>query len=192
MAQRYLQHATDFAAKERSRLVAIGGFSGTGKSTLAKSLAWRMGGACGALHLRTDEIRKRLAGVNMTEKLPPACYTTAASDRVHDTMFDLARMALTAGVPVIVDGVFSKPGERAAVERVARGLGVPFDGLWLEAPASVLEDRLRGRKDDASDADVRVLQVQLGYDLGTISWSRIDVAGKPGDAEVAARRRLVA
>jgi len=191
-AQRYLRHAADFAAKAHPRLVAIGGFSGTGKSTLAKALAWRLGGACGALHLRTDEIRKRLAGVRMSETLPPSSYTVQASDRVYDTMNDLARAALAAGVPVIVDAVFSKPEEREAMERLAVELRVPFDGVWLEAPARVLEGRLRGRRDDASDADVRVLQAQLGYDLGAMTWGRIDVAGTPGEAEAAARRRLVA
>jgi aminoglycoside phosphotransferase family enzyme/predicted kinase len=188
---RYLRHAAEFAVKARPRLVAIGGFSGTGKSTLAKALALRMSGACGALHLRTDEIRKRLAGVRMTETLPSSAYTAEASDLVYDTMIDLARMALAAGFPVIVDAVFSKPDERGAVERVARELGVPFDGLWLEAPADVLKDRLHGRKDDASDADLRVLQAQLVYDIGSMTWSGIDVAGTPVDAESVARRLLV-
>ena len=182
-ARHYLQHAADFATEGRPHLITIGGFSGTGKSTLAKALAWRMGGAFGALHLRTDEIRKRLAGVRMTEALPPSSYTAAASDRVYDTMIDLARMALSAGVPVIVDAVFSKEAERQAVERIAGELGVPFDGIWLEAPRAVLEARLRGRKGDASDADVAVLEAQLAYQLGEMRWARMDVSGDPTQVE---------
>jgi hypothetical protein len=182
-ARRYLQHAADFGTEGRPHLIAIGGFSGTGKSTLAKALAWRMSGAFGALHLRTDEIRKRLAGVRMTEALPPSSYTAAASNRVYDTMIDLARMALSAGVPVIVDAVFSKEAERQAVERIAAKLGVPFEGVWLEAPRAVLEARLRGRKGDASDADVAVLEAQLAYQLGEMRWGRVDVSGHPAQVE---------
>jgi aminoglycoside phosphotransferase family enzyme/predicted kinase len=189
-ARRYLQHATDFATDGRPRLLAIGGFSGTGKSTLAKAIAWQMGGACGALHLRTDEIRKRLAGVRMTDTLPPSSYTAVASDRVYDTMIDLARMALSAGVPVIVDAVFSKEAERQAVERISAELGVPFDGLWLEAPRAVLEARLRGRKGDASDADVVVLEAQLAYQLGEMRWGCVDVSGHPAQVEAEVLSRV--
>lgn len=189
-ARRYLGHATGFAVQAVPRLVAVGGFSGTGKSTLAKALAWRLGGACGALHLRTDEIRKRLAGVKMTDKMPSSSYTQAASDRVYDTMLELARRALAAGIPVIMDAVFSRESERQSVTRLAQDLGVPFDGFWLEAPVRVLEGRLRARQGDASDADAAVLHAQLGYELGQVAWTRVDVAGSPANAEAAARARL--
>jgi predicted kinase len=84
---------------------------------------------------------------------------------------------------VIVDAVFSKEAERQAVERIAGELGVPFDGIWLEAPRAVLEARLRGRKGDASDADVAVLEAQLAYQLGEMRWARMDVSGDPTQVE---------
>lgn len=182
-AARYLSHAASFLETATPRLVAIGGFSGTGKTTVARALAWRLSGACGALHLRTDEIRKRLAGVGMTDALPASSYTQASSDRVYGTVMELARAALAAGVSVIVDAVFSKPAERQAVERVAQTLHLRFDGIWLEAPAAVLETRLHSRKGDASDADVHVLKQQLGYDLGDMAWTRVDVSVDQGDVE---------
>jgi hypothetical protein len=98
-------------------------------------------------------------------------------------MMELARTALAAGVPVIVDAVFSKPAERQVVERIAQTLGVRFDGIWLEAPAPVLEARLQSRKGDASDADVHVLKQQMGYDLGDMTWTRVDVSGDQEDVE---------
>ena len=61
-ARHYLELAARFGEVQAPRLLAIGGFSGTGKSSVAKEMAWRLGTAPGALHLRTDEIRKRLAG----------------------------------------------------------------------------------------------------------------------------------
>ena len=86
---------------------------------------------------------------------------------------------------MIVDAVFARPDERAAVAAAAREAGVAFTGLWLEAPEAVLEERIAGRRGDASDATVAVLRRQLAYDLGPMTWHRVDATGTPG--EVAAR-----
>ena len=43
--------------------LVVGGFSGTGKSTLALGLAPSVGAVPGAVVIRSDEIRKRLSGV---------------------------------------------------------------------------------------------------------------------------------
>jgi predicted kinase len=66
---------------------------------------------------------------------------------------------------------------------------VAFTGLWLEAPAAILEERIAGRRGDASDATVEVLRRQLAYDLGPIAWHRVDAAADP--AAVAARAAAV-
>jgi aminoglycoside phosphotransferase family enzyme/predicted kinase len=177
IAHRYLSLAQGFAAPSPARLIAIGGLSGTGKSSLAKDFAWRMGRGVGALHLRSDEIRKRLADVEMTARLPPEAYTPDASARVYDKLDELAGAALKAGQAVIVDAVFARTAERASIASIARTAGAAFDGLWLEAPPPTLERRLAERRGDASDADVAVLRQQLCYDLGPIDWRRVDVAG---------------
>jgi predicted kinase len=44
-------------------LVAVGGLSGSGKSTVALGLAPLVGAVAGAVVLRSDETRKRLCGV---------------------------------------------------------------------------------------------------------------------------------
>ena len=100
--------------------------------------------------------------------------------RVYDTMRDRARTILAAGDAVIADAVYARPEERAALEAVAREAGVPFVGLWLEAPAAALEERIAERTGDASDATVAVLRRQRDYDLGTVDWHRIDAGGAPG------------
>src|SRR3546814_6815748 len=62
-ALHYLALADDLLAPVSPRLVAIGGLSGTGKSTIAKLVAPCLGRAPGARILRSDVLRKRLAGV---------------------------------------------------------------------------------------------------------------------------------
>jgi hypothetical protein len=189
-AQRYLALARDFAAPAPPRLIAVGGLSGTGKSSLAKEIAWRTGVGAGGVHLRSDEIRKRLAGVDTTVRLPPTAYTQASLAQVYGTLLELAAAALKAGQSVIVDAVFAREGERAAVAQVARAAGATFDGLWLEAPAAILEQRVAGRVGDASDADITVLRRQLSYDLGPIDWMRVDAGQDAGTVAAQALTRL--
>ncbi|MCE9521741.1 MAG: AAA family ATPase [Alphaproteobacteria bacterium] len=189
-ARGYLALVKKIAEPRPPRLIAIGGLSGTGKSSLAKDLGWRIGSVAGALHLRSDEIRKRIAGVPLTERLPESSYTRDMSDRVYEEFFELAKIAMGSGQSVILDAVFSREGERDRAAAIAAEVGVPFVGLWLEAPADILKRRLAARRNDASDADVAVLRKQLTYDLGCIGWQRVDVSADADECMQAARNRL--
>ncbi len=64
----------------------------------------------------------------------------------------------------------SAPRSADAAEALAREAGVEFEGLWLEAAPDVLRARVAARTGDASDADVAVLERQLGYDVGEVRW----------------------
>ena len=173
----------------QSCLLAVGGLSGSGKSCLARRLAPGLGPAPGALLLRSDVLRKQLHGVAETEPLPPAAYSEAATLRVYEALRRHAAEALAAGHAVILDAVHARPEERAAAEALARERGLPFLGLWLEAPAEVLAARAEARRGDASDATPAVIRRQLDYDLGAMTWTRVDASGRPD--EVAAEARAV-
>lgn len=166
------------------RLLAIGGFSGTGKTTLAHLLAPDRGRAPGALILRSDLIRKKLAGVSPTTRLPESAYRREASAEVYDRMLSDAAKALSAGHDVILDAVFADPAEREAVEELGDRLEVPVAGLWLQAPTLLAAERVTTRTNDASDADASVVAFQAGLDPGQVFWARVDARGVP---EVTAR-----
>ncbi|MBL6929068.1 MAG: AAA family ATPase [Rhodospirillales bacterium] len=170
MAFRYLDVA-------KPQLVAVGGLSGSGKSRMGRELASFVGAAPGARIVRTDVIRKRLAGVDPLTKLGPDGYTPEMSERTYAAFYDETRKALETGQSVIADAVFSKPEERAVIADVARDMDVPFNGLWLEAPREIMEFRVTKRRRNVSDADAGVVRRQLDYDLGEITWDRIDSSG---------------
>ncbi len=187
-----LDRALDYLSPPPPRLVAIGGLSGTGKSTLAYGLAPFLGGAPGAVVLRSDVLRKRILGAGEFDRLPPDAYSRQTTARVYAEMARTADALLTAGCAVVADAVHGERAEREAIAAVARRHGVAFEGLWLEAPAEALEHRLGRRTNDASDADVQVLRQQMGM-IGTATdWQTLDAAGSPAEvlARAASRVRL--
>ena len=173
-ARRYLALAQTFLSPPMPRLIAIGGLSGSGKSTVARRLAPDVGAPPGALILRSDVIRKALYGVSPLTRLDDDAYAPEISRLVYRTIAERARVALDGGHSVIADAVYAHPAERDAIAAVARAAGVRFDGLWIDAPPAILERRLAARQADASDADADVLRRQLQADLGRVDWTRVD------------------
>lgn len=178
-AMGYVQAVEWYLAPPPPRLVAIGGLSGTGKSTLAAGLAPRIGAAPGALVLRTDVERKLMFGVRETDRLSKGHYGDEISAQVYARLYYKARRAIEAGHAVIFDGVSSKPSEREAIEAIAASAKVPFAGLWLEAPVEVQVARVGARQNDASDSNEGVVREQIVRDLGPITWTRIDAGRTP-------------
>jgi aminoglycoside phosphotransferase family enzyme/adenylate kinase family enzyme len=189
-ARQYLDLALRLLEPAPPRLVAIGGLSGSGKTTLAMALAPALGARPGARVLRSDVIRKTLAGLAPEERLPASAYTPQASRRVYQTLCDKAAIALAAGVSVILDAVSLRPEERAQFAEVARQAAVPFTGLWLQAPTETMAGRIRARRADASDATAAVLALQLKQDRGPLDWPQIE-AGAGAEATLAAARRIL-
>jgi hypothetical protein len=189
-AKLYLDRALGYLTKPQPRLVAIGGLSGTGKSTLAAALAPELGAAPGARVLRSDVIRKRILGRTPETPLPADAYAATVNEQVYEVMRAMAKEMLRCGYAVIVDAVSARPRERDAFEAIADEAGVRFTGFWLEAPAATLERRVAVRRGDASDATPALVRRQLEYELGTMEWQRIDASGEPAACLASARAVL--
>jgi aminoglycoside phosphotransferase family enzyme/predicted kinase len=164
----YLAAAWRYIQPPPGAVVAVGGLPGTGKSTLARALAPMLGPAPGALILRSDEIRKRLAGVAPEVRLGADAYTAAATARVNAALLDGVRQAAgpSAAHAVIADATFLDPALRESVA----ACGAPFVGIWLEAPVETLAQRVAAREGDASDATEAVLRRLNAVDPGPITW----------------------
>ena len=90
--------------------------------------------ATGAIIIRSDVVRKRLAGTPPEVRLPAEAYSPAMDRKVLAQMAFDARGALRAGAVVVLDATFLDQEPRACASAIARRQGVRFDGIWLEIP----------------------------------------------------------
>lgn len=157
LARRLSEHAD-------ARLLITHGLSGSGKSHVSGGLVE----SAGAVRLRSDVERKRLAGLAaLASSDSPAgagIYDARTSSLTYARLRECARAALRAGWPVIVDATFLRSDERDAFRTLAHELRVPFAILHCHAAPDVLRERVRARAargDDASEADLAVLEQQI-------------------------------
>jgi hypothetical protein len=178
-ARAMLDQAARYLDPPAPRLFAVGGVSGTGKSELARRLAPALGPAPGAVLLRSDVARKALFGVEARTRLPAAAYAPEVGARVYRRLLRRASAILASGHAAILDATFLAAEDRRAARALADRAGVPFTGLWLDAPDAVLAGRIAARQDDASDADIAVLRRQRAALDPPPDWERLDAAAPP-------------
>lgn len=186
----YFALACRLMTPPQSRLIAVGGLSGTGKSVLARALARFVAPEPGAVVLRSDVVRKRLFGVAETERLPAAAYGAEAASRVYDGLAERAARVLAQGHSVIVDAVFARGAERSQIAAIARDMKVPFTGLFLTADLAIRMRRIGGRTGDASDATADLARQQEDYDIGSLDWATVDASGTPDETLARGRAAL--
>jgi hypothetical protein len=124
----------------------------------------------GAIRIRADVERKRLFGLGPLDDsrsgLGQGLYTSEASARTYQRLFELTDQLLAGGHPVLVDATFMKRAHREPFRELAARHGVPFILLECGADADTLRERVAARQergDDAAEADVAVLERQLQF-----------------------------
>jgi aminoglycoside phosphotransferase family enzyme/gluconate kinase len=170
----YLALCRRCLAPRQAALIITHGLPGSGKTTFSQYLLEHTG----AIRIRSDVERKRLFGLCSGESSRERhgdIYTEEATRRTYDRLCESARELLQAGQIVIVDAAFLKREERERFRTLAQEMGVPFAIAALHAPEATLTQRIRQRSNDASEADVAVLERlrQVGQPLsrGELKWS---------------------
>ncbi|WP_052134624.1 bifunctional aminoglycoside phosphotransferase/ATP-binding protein [Sphingomonas sp. 37zxx] len=187
----YFQLACDVLQQPRAHLLAIGGRSGAGKSTLAKALASSIGAKPGARVLRSDVLRKQLAGIPPETRLAPESYTVAASGQVYRAMMALGERQLGRNVAVILDAAFLNQAERTEAAAMAAAMQRGFTGLWLEASEAARIRRVADRIGDASDATPAVVSRQSSHAVGSLEgWHMLDATQPLPHLVMQAKARL--
>jgi uncharacterized protein len=122
------------------------GVTGSGKSYLANALAARIGAAL----LSSDVIRKRLAGVESTERhwepFEQGIYAPEVTERTYEALFEEARAWLDRGKPVIIDASFLKRQHRETARQLAFELETGFLALECDADEATIVERLSERR----------------------------------------------
>lgn len=184
-ARAYFELAHDLLRECPTRLIAIGGLSGSGKSTIAEALAPSIGAPPGARIVESDRIRKAIHGVAAETPLPDSAYQPDVSRRVYDELSRRTDRVLAEGGAVVANAVFDTRPDRERIARVARDRALPFLGVWLETDPETLLRRVEQRHGGPSDATAEVLVAQLQQLQGPIAWQTLD-AGRDVQAIVAA------
>lgn len=147
------------------RLMITHGVSGSGKTRGTQAVVEHEG----ALRVRADVERKRLHGLTALQRPADAAagallYGDAANEATQARLLAAAEAVLAGGWPVVLDATHIQRRRRDAAAALAHRLGVAFEILDFPASPPVLRQRLQqraARGDDASDADVAVLERQL-------------------------------
>lgn len=163
--ERHLALCAHYAEPRPAGLIVLThGVSGAGKTMHSAALIPRLG----AVRIRSDVERKRLAGLSAEAKTESAVaagmYDAAMTERTYERLKDLAGIVSGCGIPVIVDATFLVRARREEFAALARSLGAPWRILNFRAGEATLRARIRQRGADgheASEANLAVLDHQL-------------------------------
>jgi aminoglycoside phosphotransferase family enzyme/predicted kinase len=164
MATDYFKLAEHYIRDDRKPFnpVVIMGLSGSGKSTIAKDITgdW--------IILRSDEMRKRAAGVkkgeHMYSEYGEKIYSDEMTREIYSLLLDKATRYVLDGHRVIVDATYLKSTQRMSFYNacIERGLNPFF--IQCFANEAFLRERIVKRMQngaDVSDAHLGILDRQL-------------------------------
>jgi len=144
-----------FCTRSKPILLITCGLVGTGKTTLARALAKRLG----LVIIDSDATRKQLAGITLTEhrfeKFGAGIYSPAFTRKTYEKMFNDAEEILSTGVSVILDASFSKAEERLRAKELAREAGADFAVIECNLNEKIIKKRLASRDEQPSISDAR-------------------------------------
>ena len=166
--------------RERARLEALGyyhvawansrrqplvlltyGLAGSGKSTLSRALAHRLG-----LHwLRSDNVHKRLQGVQPGERLETGflsgAYTQEAKARTYVELLNMTADFVDRGEGVVVDASFGYPYMRDPFMHHIQEKGWDYAMVEIQIPADEAKRRLIRRAAEGTDPSDATWEIYL-------------------------------
>jgi hypothetical protein len=156
-AANYYQQAWKYTQQQQGRLILMSGLSGSGKTTLARRLARRIN----AIHIRSDVVRKHLAGIPLHQRGGDEIYTAEMTQKTYGKLLELGLILAREGYAVILDAKYDRQGLRADAIAAAEKQGFNLKILHCCAPMPVLRERLNQRSSQAvSDATANLLESQ--------------------------------
>ena len=134
----------------------MSGLSGSGKSTVANHLAPQLN----AIQIRSDAVRKHLAGISLQTKGDASLYSAAMNERTYGRLAELGLLLASQGFTVILDAKYDRSCWRSTIIQAAQAQNISLKIIHCQANLSTLRDRLSHRSGDISDATVDLLEQQ--------------------------------
>ncbi|QEG40566.1 bifunctional aminoglycoside phosphotransferase/ATP-binding protein [Roseimaritima ulvae] len=180
--RRHIELAYRYTLRELPTLWITHGVSGSGKTTVSEYVVQRHE----AFRLRSDIERKRRFGLSPCERpsaeLQQKMYSEAENRQTYQTLQQIAGKILAAGYSVVIDATFLRQHQRQAFWETAGKHGAAFAILDCHADPHTLRQRVADRMaqdDDASDADLQVLEHQLASQQPLTAAERAKVVDIP-------------
>jgi uncharacterized protein len=157
-AARHFRLALQYAVSGSVRLVlVIMGRVGTGKTSVARQLATELDWPV----FSSDEIRKTLAGIPLTQRTPrelrDKLYSEQMTQETYKNLVEDGLGELTAHDGVILDATFSSRTNRDFLREQCAKANVRLQAVELDADLATIEDRLRERDKTAAEvSDARL------------------------------------
>jgi aminoglycoside phosphotransferase family enzyme/predicted kinase len=156
----YFDLAHNIATRSAQPLVLVCmGLPASGKTTLARALAGRLG----LVHLSSDLVRKQLAGVRPTshrvDGFEAGIYSRTMTRRTYASLMRNAARWLRHGQSIVLDATFGQLADRAALRQLARRTGGRLAVVVCRADEFTIRERLAARAGDAyttSDARLEI------------------------------------
>ncbi len=168
----------------RVRLVVVGGLPGTGKSTLAAALGER----CGWAVLRSDVVRKEIAGGSSVS--PDVLYTDEMTAATYDELLRRARRLLEMGETVVLDASWTSGSWRAQARQLAVDTVADAVELRCDVDRDVAAERLEARAAWGSDPSDATPEVAAAMAAAADAWPEATTISTAGAAEDALARAL--
>lgn len=148
---------------QAGKIFLMSGLSGAGKTTVARQLAPQIG----AIHIRSDAVRKHLAGIPLNQRgdqsgqFGSGIYTPEMTQKTYDRLQELALLLAKQGWSVILDAKYDRQALRQPVMTEAESHHLTVKILRCTAPLEVLRDRLNARQGDIADATAELITDQI-------------------------------
>ena len=139
-------------------LYLMAGLSGSGKSTVARMLAAKIG----AVIIRSDAVRKHLAGIPLNQPGDATLYTPEMTQKTYDRLLELGITLAAQGYPVILDAKYDRHAQRHTVVQAVQQHATPLklQIVHCDAPLEIRQTWLNQRQGDVSDATADLLPNQ--------------------------------
>jgi hypothetical protein len=152
----YYRLAWQCLQPQQGCLILMAGLSGSGKTTVARQVARQTK----AIHIRSDAVRKHLAGIPLYQRGGADLYTAEMTEKTYGRLLELGITLAAQGYRVILDAKYDREAQRTAAIAQAQLHQLPLHILHCDAPLAVLRQRLQQRTGDIADATADLLPQQ--------------------------------